>query len=164
MESKLSLPKINPKVLEVGKMNITGNVFPNAWYQNILTPSGKAYLVAIVILSEILYWYRPTEVRNEHTGMTVGYRQKFKADMLQKKYSELAKKFGRGKREVTDAIIHLEKMGLIKRVFRTVHSCSNVMFIDIFPQEIQKISILSNEQLLENLKEAEDADFIDDLS
>lgn len=157
------LPKINPKVLEIGKMNITGNVFPNAWYQNILTPSGKAYLTAIVILAEILYWYRPTEIRNEHTGMTVGYRQKFKDDMLQKKYSELSEKFGISKREATNAVVHLEKIGLIKRIFRNTHNCSNVMYIDIYPKEIQKVSILSTEQLIENLKEAEEANIIDRL-
>ena len=79
--------------------------------------------------------------------------------MLQKSYDEISKKFGISKREATNAIIHLESLGLIKRVFRTVNNFPNTMFIDIFPKEIQKISILTAEQLMENLKESEDADF-----
>lgn len=155
---------INPKVLEIGQMNITGNVIPEAWYQNIVRPNGKAYITAIIILSDILYWYRPTEIRDEHTGRIIQYKQKFKADMLQKSYSELSKKFGLGKSEITNAVIHLEKMGLIKRVFRTINKFPNVMFIDVFPQAIKRVSILSVEQLLENMEEAEKATKIDDIS
>lgn len=151
------MENINPKVLEIGQMNITGNVIPEAWFQNIVRPNGKAYITAIIILADILYWYRPTEVRDEHTGRVIQYKQKFKADMLQKSYSELSEKFGLGKKETTNAVIHLESMGLIKRVFRTVNKFPNVMFIDIFPQAIKEISILSVEQLIANMKKAEEA-------
>lgn len=151
------MENINPKVLEIGQMNIAGNVIPEAWFQNIVRPNGKAYITAIIILADILYWYRPTEVRDEHTGRVIQYKQKFKADMLQKSYSELSEKFGLGKKETTNAVIHLESMGLIKRVFRTVNKFPNVMFIDIFPQAIKEISILSVEQLIANMKKAEEA-------
>lgn len=40
----------------------------------------------------------------------------------------------------------------------------NTLFIDIFPQKIQDISILSTEQLLENLREAKEADLFDEIS
>lgn len=163
MEIKNEQLDINPKVLEIGKMNLTGNIFPNAWFQNIKKTNGKADLLAITLLAEIVYWYRPIEIRDEHTGLTITYRQKFKADILQKSYSELAEKFGRGKREVTESIILLEKLGLIKRVFRNIRGCSNVMFIDIFPQKIQDISILNTSQLVENLKKAEELSIIDEL-
>lgn len=148
------IDKINPKVLEIGQMNLRGNLIPDAWFQNIVRESGKAYLTAIIILADIIYWYRPTEIRNEHTGKIVSYRQKFKLDMLQKSYDELSKKFGISKNEAINAIKHLENLGLIKRVFRTINNFPNIMFIDIFPKEIQKISVLSTEQLIENLKEA----------
>ncbi len=153
------MDNINPKVLEIGQMNLRGNLVPEAWFQNIVRENGKSYLTAIIILADIIYWYRPTEIRNEHTGKIISYRQKFKSDMLQKSYDEISKKFGISKREATNAIIHLESLGLIKRVFRTVNNFTNTMFIDIFPKEIQKISILTAEQLMENLKESEDADF-----
>ena len=155
---------INPKVLEIGKMNLRGNLVPEAWFQNITRPNGKAYITAIIILADIIYWYRPTEIRNEHTGKIIGYRQKFKADMLQKSYAELSNKFGISKNEAINAVKHLEEIGVIKRIFRTIKSMPNTLFIDIFPKRIQEISILSTEQLLKNLKEAEEADLFDEIS
>lgn len=146
---------INPKVLEIGKMNLRGNLVPEAWFQNITRPNGKAYITAIIILADIIYWYRPTEIRNEHTGKIIGYRQKFKADMLQKSYSELANKFGISKNEAINAVKHLEEIGVIKRVFRTIKSMPNTLFIDIFPQKIQEISIFNKNKFIENRKKIE---------
>ena len=40
-------------------------------------------MVAITILSEIFYWYKPTEIKDERTN-EIQYKQKFKADKLQK--------------------------------------------------------------------------------
>ena len=151
--------EINPKVLEIGNMNLTGNLVPEAWFQNIVRESGKSYLTAIIILADIIYWYRPTEVRNEHTGKIIAYKQKFKSDMLQKSYDEISKKFGISKREATNAIVHLENLGLIKRVFRTVNNFPNTMFIDIFPKEIQKIS----EKIISTNKRYRDKKFSKDL-
>lgn len=155
MDKMEAMYKINPKVLEIGQINLRGNLVPDAWFQNIVRESGKSYLTAIIILADIIYWYRPTEIRNEHTGKIVAYRQKFKSDMLQKSYDELSKKFGISKREATNAIVHLENLGLIKRVFRTVNNFPNTMFIDIFPKEIQKISIFNKEKFIENTNKIE---------
>ena len=47
---------------------ITGNVVPQTWYRTILRETGKPHLLAIMILSDIVYWYRPKEVRDEVTG------------------------------------------------------------------------------------------------
>ncbi len=155
---------INPKVLEIGQMNLSGNMIPEPWYKNIIRGTGKPYLTAIIILADIIYWYKPTVIRNEHTGEVIEYRQKFKADMLQKSYDELSNKFGISKPEAVRAVKHLEGLGVIKRVFRTINKFPNTMFIDIFPKEIQKISIFTNEQLIKNLEEAEKANLSDYIS
>ena len=55
----------NSTVDAIGQMNITGNVTPPNWYKTILRDNGKPYLLAICILSEICYWYRPKEIRDE---------------------------------------------------------------------------------------------------
>ena len=80
----------NASVDALAEMSISGNVTPVNWYKTILRENGKPYLLAICVLSEIVYWYRPVEVRDEHSGMTIGYRKKFREDLLQKTYNDFA--------------------------------------------------------------------------
>lgn len=80
----------NKTVDRLSRMNITGNVIPAAWYQTIRKPTGKPYLNAIVILSDIVYWYRAAEVRDEGSGQLIGYRKRFRADLLQRSYQQMA--------------------------------------------------------------------------
>ena len=61
----------NSIVDEVGQMHFSGNVIPEAWYQTITDEKGKVQMPAILILSEIVYWYRPSEIRNEEDGSTM---------------------------------------------------------------------------------------------
>ena len=84
----------NASVDALAEMNISGNVTPVNWYKTILRENGKLYLLAICVLSEIVYWYRPVEIRDEHSGMTIGYRKKFREDLLQKTYNDFAEQFG----------------------------------------------------------------------
>ena len=42
----------------MGSINITGNIIPAVWYRTITKENGKPYLLAIVILADIVYWYR----------------------------------------------------------------------------------------------------------
>ncbi|MGL5257667.1 MAG: hypothetical protein ACRC76_11550, partial [Proteocatella sp.] len=104
-------------------MNIdfNGNVIHALWFKTIVKENGKADLVAINILADIVYWYRPTPVRDEESGKVIGYRKKFKADLLQRNYDSYADQFGLSKRQVTDAFARLEKIGIIQRVFRTLN-------------------------------------------
>ena len=107
----------NAAVDALADMNISGNITPANWYKTILRDNGKPYLLAICILSEIVYWYRPVEVRDEHSGMIIGYRKKFREDMLQKSYNDLAEQFGESKRSVKAAFDRLEELGIIHRDF-----------------------------------------------
>ncbi|MGR3765985.1 hypothetical protein [Rossellomorea sp. NS-SX7] len=56
-------------VNQVGEMEIEGNLAPHLWYKNITFSSGKAHFVSITLLADILYWYRPTFVRDESGDM-----------------------------------------------------------------------------------------------
>lgn len=55
--------------------------------------------------------------------------------MLQRSYQQLADQFGITKRDATNAIIELEKLGAVRRVFRTLEvkgqRVSNVLFLDL---------------------------------
>lgn len=136
--------QLNSTVAAVAQMNFTGNVIPQAWFKTITRENGKPNLSAIVILSDIVYWYRPTEQRDEQTGQTVGYAKKFKADMLQRSYAQLAEQFGITKREATAAVTELEKIGVIKRHFRTLEvngvKTSNVLFIELIPEKLYSVT------------------------
>lgn len=116
-------------------MNFTGNVIPPSWYRTVLKSNGKPNLRAILFLADIVFWYRPTEVRDEATGNLICFKKKMKRDMLQRSYAELSDQFGCSKGEATATIVELEELGVIKRVFRTevyngVRS-NNIMFIEL---------------------------------
>ncbi|MBQ9955857.1 MAG: hypothetical protein IJO87_10630 [Eggerthellaceae bacterium] len=134
----------NEAVDAMAAMAVAGNVIPATWYKTITTPSGKADLVAINILSDVLYWYRPREVRDEYTGDVVAYQKRFAADYLQRSYEQLSEHFGISKRQAKDAVVRLEELGAIRRIFRNVESgagmMGNVMFIAIMPKRIYELT------------------------
>ncbi|PET25965.1 DnaD domain-containing protein [Bacillus cereus] len=136
---------MNNKVLQIGQINFRGNVIDHGWFKTLTLDNGKPNIVAITILGEIVYWYKPTEVRSEESSQ-VQYKQKFKADMLQKSYQQLADSFGFTKRQVKEACNFLKERGLIKIEFRTIlvngTRCNNVMYVEPVPEMIQKISIM----------------------
>lgn len=138
----------NEVVDKIGELAFNGNVIPQTWYTTITKESGKPYLAAIVILSDIVYWYRPTEIRDEQTGQITMLKKKFKSDKLQRSYQQIADMFGISKREATNAIIFLEKLGVIKRVFRTLKTGSfvvnNVLFIELIPDVLKKLTYPKN--------------------
>lgn len=78
----------NQTVDELGQLNISGNITPQIWYKTILTEAGKPYYLAISILSDIVYWYRPTEVRDEASGHVIGWKKRFRDDLLQRNYEK----------------------------------------------------------------------------
>lgn len=134
----------NAAVDAIATMAVTGNVIPATWYKTITGPTGKADLVAINILSDILYWYRPREIRDEFTGDVVAYQKRFSADLLQRSYEQLADHFGISKRQAKDAVVRLEELGAVRRVFRNVESSAgtmgNVMFVAISPERIYELT------------------------
>ena len=136
----------NDIVDEVGMISLTGNLIANNWYSWILRKNGRPNLLAINILAEIVYWYRPVEIRDEESGRTTGYRKKFKGDRLQKSYEQLGRKFGEGKATVKRALDCLEDLGIIEREFRTItfgeeqKKMNNVMFITLLPDGLNKVT------------------------
>ncbi|HGZ2214612.1 TPA: replication protein [Shigella boydii] len=138
-----------PEVMAIGQINISGNVTPANWWKYIRLPSGRPDATAIALLSEIVYWYRPTEVRDEHTGALLGYRKRFQGDKLQRSYQAFAEQFGFGKRETADALKRLRDAGFITLDLRTVEmldgvKCSNILFVGINPQAIAAITTPSS--------------------
>jgi DnaD/phage-associated family protein len=127
---------------QVGEMKIEGNLVPHLWYKNITFSNGKAHFVAITLLADILYWYRPTIVRDKN-GDVIGTRTKFKGDMLQKSYQAFADTYGFTKRQVKEAIDFLVDNHLLIREFRTITTASivlsNVMYVQPVAGNVQKV-------------------------
>lgn len=125
----------NTAVDMMGSLNITGNVIPVRWCHTILYPNGKPCLNAIIILSDIVYWYRPREIRDERTGNVIRLEKKFKADLLQRNYQDFADQFGLSKKQAKDALDLLENLGIIYRDFRTLvirgRAMNNVLYIGL---------------------------------
>lgn len=141
----------NKIVDEVSQLHI--NSIPEAWYKTI-RKNNQPYALAILVLWEIVYWYKWTEVRSESTGCVVGYKKKFSADLLQRSYGELSKKFGISKKVATEVISFLVKLGVITREFRTIHTnntvLNNVLFLGINPDVLKTISSEVNNISKEN--------------
>ena len=153
----------NKTVLAMSQIQITGNVIPVSWYQyvchhkgevykhtsdgeSLVYKSDKPYPIAILLLAEIVYWYRPIEIRDEATGEFIEYRKKFKSDKLQRSYDSFAKQFGLTKTQVKLALKFLQnKVGVIDLEFRTITieddiKLGNVLFIGLNIDRLAEIS------------------------
>jgi hypothetical protein len=133
------------RVDAVAGMNICGNMIHENWYNTVLKENGKPYLLAIQILADIVYWYKPSEEKDSF-GKVTGYGKKFKGDMLQKSYADFQEKYDVGRETVRKALSCLEKLGVIRREFRTIimgkmeKKLPNVMYIDLIPEGLYRIS------------------------
>jgi DNA-binding transcriptional ArsR family regulator len=135
---------ITQTVAAIGRLGFTGNVTPKIWYKQISLPSGRPDHKAITLLSEILYWYRPTEIRDEHTGQVVGHRKNFSDDKLQRSYQSFSDDFGMTKREVQDSLKRLRDAGLITLELRSKtvggNYIANLLYIEPVAFEIDRIT------------------------
>lgn len=138
----------NSTVDQMINIHIEGNVIPTHWFNSFKLDSGKPDVNAVILLSEIVYWYRPVIVRDEKTGQTIGMKKRFKADYLQRSYASFAEQFGFTKIQVRDALERLEKAGVLTRHFRTIETgnskLNNVLFIELHPPVLLKLTTLSS--------------------
>ena len=131
-------------VQRITKLHFEGNVTPNSWFKHIRLKSGKVDTNAIILLSEIVFFYRAIEERGQTPGESV-FRKKFAADKWQASYQELADKFGLTKRQTIDALKRLRDAGFItieQRVIRTKTGlvCLNATYIEPIPEAIEAIT------------------------
>lgn len=125
---------MNPVCEALKDINIEGNIVPHAWLENLRTEKGRPDPIAVLILADIFYWYRPALIKNETTGRIIGYKEKFYADKLQRSYRLYAELFGIGKTTAKRAIDNLVRLKLITKELRNVKikmgTLSNVMYLE----------------------------------
>ena len=129
-------------VEEIGRIHFEGNIIPHPWYQRITLESGKPDMPAIIILAEILYWYRPIQSLDQ-SGKPIS-RKRFDSDMFQCSAAYFEAKFGFTKTQARRAIARLEEGGLIRREFRDVVIQgilrNNITFVEPVPLAIMAIT------------------------
>ena len=150
----------NSTVDTMASIQLTGNIIPQIWYKQIVRDNGKPHLLAISILADVVYWYRPTEIRDSATGQFMGFKKKFSGDLLQRSYQQIADQFGESKRSVTDAIIRLENLGVLTRVFRTItvggSVFNNVLYLKLHPDKLYEITYPPVEEPEREIKNPEE--------
>lgn len=137
---------------QIDQLHLEGNIIPASWYKNLTFPKGKRnsekgkpHLPAIVILSDIIYWYRKTEIRDEITGEVIERRKRFSSDKLQRSYSQLCNMFGFGKEQARQACDFLVEKGMIIREFKDITLSNgdrlrNVMYLEPIPDNIKLVT------------------------
>ena len=137
------MAKSNSVVKAIGDINWSGNIIPRTWFEHKIFryDNGKINLNAIVILSDIVYWYRPVINVSESTNKVESITSKFKADKLQKTYSKWALNFGLSKRQVQEACYFLQERGLITIECRDV-TIEGVMYRNVtyFEPVVKKVA------------------------
>jgi len=120
--------------------NFRGNIIPDEWYVRFTNGRGSPDLPLISILSEIVYWYRPKEIRDPITGQ-ISYAPKFPEDIWQTSYAHFERKFGFNREKIRKVLVKLETMGIITRIFRNVtlrgQEYNNRLFIDLNKDSLQ---------------------------
>lgn len=120
--------------------NFRGNIIPDEWYVRFTNGRGSPDLPLISILSEIVYWYRPKEIRDPLTGQ-ISYVPKFPEDIWQTSYAHFERKFGFNREKIRKVLVKLETMGIITRIFRNVtlrgQEYNNRLFIDLHKDSLQ---------------------------
>lgn len=139
----------NKQVNKLAQWVPSGNIIPHTWWTHPLLQRGnRPYVQAILLLADVVYWYRPVNGREENGGGEIGLRQKFRADKLQRSRDDFAQLYGISIKEVADALAFLEKTELICRERRTIVvggvRSSNVLYIDLNADKIKEISAPSN--------------------
>ena len=134
----------------MSRLHISGNIIPVTWYKTIRKSTGKPNLNAIIILADIVYWYRPTEVRDEMTGELVGLKKKFHADLFAAKLSADCRPVWDYEKRCNKCGSRTGKMKVIRRVFRTLHvngqQVPNVLFLDLNVDILEALTYPDHEQ------------------
>ncbi len=137
----------HPVVDAVSKLHFQGNTVHHSWYQHIRYANKRGEFtdhVACLILADIVYWYRPVEIRNELSGHIIGYRKKFAEDKLQRSPEAFAKLLGCSEKVARDALSLLEKLEIIDIELRAVHTAfgtiPTTMFIGLNPERLEQIT------------------------
>ena len=153
-----------PDTDAISAIPMSGNIVPSSWMQLIRMPNGKQGtkpdIYAIHLLSELVYWYRNAEVRDEETGRLVEIKKRFKADYVQRSHKQIAEYFGVSTDTSKEIISRLKSMGLIETIIQKKlerigkKPLFNVMYIRLIPEAIARLQL--NGEMFSTSKDDDD--------
>ncbi len=138
-------PTGHPVVDAIGRLEhkFIGALAPYAWFSKILDERGRPYHLAILLLAEIVGWYRP-RIELAKGSNTWVVRKRFKRDRLQISRGDLAEKFNTDEDTITTALNVLAgSVGAIKRSYHDLviggRKHRNCLFVWPVPEVIEKL-------------------------
>lgn len=155
---------------KLGHLSIVGDVKPRIWQRTIVNENGKPQRLAMDMLAEIVYWYKPVEVRDERTGEVLGWKKKFAGEMLQKDYNYFVENYYESEKTISRALAFLENLGVIKRHRKSIRLKSgtiahNVLFIELIYDKLYELTYPEEVMVKNNKKTGvsdEEYEIVDD--
>ncbi|NJC24829.1 hypothetical protein [Neolewinella antarctica] len=137
---------LTEEVAEMSRIVWRGNIVPESWWSYILNKKGKSNAVpkpnavAIILLSDVIYWYRAKEVRGEQSGQIEKRVRRFEGPFLRRSYEDIQNKFGFTRKQSRLALEILEDLDLCHRIIRPFQQGGMVqpqtMFLRPVPSKI----------------------------
>lgn len=137
-----------PTVDAIGRMNfLEGSYVPHTWLKH-LTYSNKrgtyTHHLAVLLLADIVYWYRPTVIKDEHSGELLGWKKKFAGDQLQRSYDAIAAHLGATYKQAREAVLFLKDIGLITAELRNFTTktglfVANALYLEPVAEQISML-------------------------
>lgn len=120
---------ITPAMLRLYYSKIA--ILPKDWANTIVYPGTKktTHWLAIHLLSQLVYWYKPIEHYDEE-GRSLGLRTKFKADKLHLSYAAISEQLGCSYDEARGAVEALVSSNTAKKQLRNGPKYSNAQYIE----------------------------------
>lgn len=137
----------NTTVDKIGQMHFEGNIVDHRWRLSpkLRRPNGKLNSVALDVLADLIYWHRPTIVRDPQTGAVIEVRKKFETETFYRDYDQWAEHLGYNRRQVQDAVTFLVERGILRRdigqiTFRNGFKTNNLPLLTPIPDAIRSIT------------------------
>lgn len=130
----------HPTVDAIGELEreglLYGPIIPPAWNHTILDERGRPYRLAILVLAEIVSWYRPS-----FDPKTCKFKKSFRHDLLNLSRGWLERKVNADRDTISKVLTFLEKkLGAIERVYRDEGGYRKKLFIRPVPEVIAQLS------------------------
>lgn len=124
-----------------------GHTIPHTWYQHITFKNGKPDLVAIHILADVFYWYKPKVMVSKVTGQITRIKAKFAEDKLRRSFQYYVDFYKISDDQARAAVARLVEKGLILQTFRHVHGedgriIAKPMYLEPVPEAIKGLDVI----------------------
>ena len=137
----------HPTVDSISQLHFQGNIVQHSWYRHIRYENKRGWFtchLSCLILADLIFWYRPQEIRDEHSGHIIGHKKKFSGSILQKSPTDMAELLGCSAKVARESFALLEKLGLIaidvKPQKTSYGFMPNVLCVDLVVDAIANIT------------------------